>query len=189
MAESTDQVSTRLERAALRLLERNGVLAGLNLREVAAEADAARGLVYHHFGSRRGLLRAALENAIGRRRSAFVRRSKLPAPERLRDFFRRTVRDPSDVRLLTLLLLDGDEGVRALPFAVETTEAYQRDQEASRIADDLDAAAMQAGLISSVYGWALFRKSFASSLGRRPEDLDADVLTMIERSWAPRPTE
>src|SRR5690606_36581152 len=49
-----------LEQAALRLLERNGVLAGLNLREVADEAGVNRGLVYHYFGSRRDLLRAAL---------------------------------------------------------------------------------------------------------------------------------
>ncbi|HAM48545.1 MAG TPA: TetR family transcriptional regulator, partial [Alphaproteobacteria bacterium] len=40
-----------LEAAALRLLRRHGVLAGLNLREVADEAGVNRGLVYHYFGS------------------------------------------------------------------------------------------------------------------------------------------
>ena len=41
-----------LQTAALDLLERNGVLAGLNLREVADEAGVNRGLVYHYFGTR-----------------------------------------------------------------------------------------------------------------------------------------
>ena len=54
-----------LQRAALDLLGRNGVLAGLNLREVADEAGVNRGLVYHYFGSRRDLLRARA--AVGRR--------------------------------------------------------------------------------------------------------------------------
>jgi len=39
-------------------LNRDGVLAGLNLREVAAEAGINRGLGHHYFGSRRDLLRA-----------------------------------------------------------------------------------------------------------------------------------
>jgi len=47
-----------LTTAALRLLDRDGVLAGLNLREGAAEAGINRGLRHHYFGSRRDLLRA-----------------------------------------------------------------------------------------------------------------------------------
>lgn len=49
-----------LQRAVIDLLERHGVLVGLNLPEVADEAGANRGLVYHYFGSRRDLLPAAL---------------------------------------------------------------------------------------------------------------------------------
>jgi len=49
-----------LQRAALELLEANGVLDGLNLREEADRACVNRGLVYHYCGSRRELLRSAL---------------------------------------------------------------------------------------------------------------------------------
>ena len=43
--------------ASLDGIERDGVLAGLNLQEVADEAGVNRGLVYRYFGSRRELLR------------------------------------------------------------------------------------------------------------------------------------
>ena len=50
----------RLIDAALDLIRSNGVLAGLNLREVAEAAGVNRGNIYHYFGSRRDLLRAAI---------------------------------------------------------------------------------------------------------------------------------
>ena len=37
---------------AFGLIRRNGVLAGLNLREVADRAGVNRGNIYHYFGSR-----------------------------------------------------------------------------------------------------------------------------------------
>ena len=46
--------------AALDQLERRGVLAGLNLREVASDVGVTPANIYHYFGSRQGLLRAAL---------------------------------------------------------------------------------------------------------------------------------
>jgi AcrR family transcriptional regulator len=55
-----------LERAARELLERNGVLGGLNLREVADHAGVNRGLVYHCFGSRRDLLRRHRASPVSR---------------------------------------------------------------------------------------------------------------------------
>ncbi|MBP9053131.1 MAG: TetR family transcriptional regulator, partial [Ilumatobacteraceae bacterium] len=43
-----DATERDLEDAALRLVDRDGVLAGLNLREVADAAGVNRGLVYHY---------------------------------------------------------------------------------------------------------------------------------------------
>ena len=50
-----------LREAALRLLDRNGVLAGLSLQDVADEAGVSRGLVHAYFGTRQDLLRSALD--------------------------------------------------------------------------------------------------------------------------------
>lgn len=187
MSQSVPDESTedRLEAAALRLIARDGVLAGLNLREVADEAEVTRGLVYHHFGTRRSLLRRALERRGARRRSTTVRREKLPARERLSAFFAASLRDPVGIRLLTLLILDGDDGVNALPYARESREADMRDVRAGLLASDLHVDALQAGLLAALYGWVIYRKSFAQSLDRNPKDLDADVLKMLSRMWDP----
>ena len=54
------ETERRLIEAALELIKRNGILAGLNLREVAAAAGVNRGNIYHYFGSRQELLREAI---------------------------------------------------------------------------------------------------------------------------------
>ena len=57
---SRAETERRLIDVALDLILHNGVLAGLNLREVADGAGVNRGNIYHYFGSRRELLRAAI---------------------------------------------------------------------------------------------------------------------------------
>ena len=47
--------------AAIEALTERGVLAGLNLREVADSVGVTPANIYHLFGSRQGLLRAALQ--------------------------------------------------------------------------------------------------------------------------------
>ena len=72
------ETERRLIDAALDLIRRNGVLAGLNLREVADGAGVNRGNIYPYFGSRRELLRAAINR-------------RFEAVAKLRDTFRRRV--------------------------------------------------------------------------------------------------
>ena len=58
--------------AALDLLDERGVLAGLNLREVADRVGVTPANIYHLFGSRQGLLapRSTARPTTWRRRSA-----------------------------------------------------------------------------------------------------------------------
>lgn len=58
--------------AAARLIARRGVR-GLRVEEVAAEAGVSPPLLYYHFGSRAGLVRAALEHAGERAPSSALR--------------------------------------------------------------------------------------------------------------------
>ena len=86
MTEATSTVAEpdgrRVERreaildAAARLIARRGVR-GLRVEEVATEASVSPPLLYYHFGSRAGLVRAALEHAGERAPSAALRD---PAP-------------------------------------------------------------------------------------------------------------
>ena len=106
--EDTEQ---RLIDVALALLTRNGVLAGLNLREVAEGAGVNRGNIYHYFGSRQELLRAAISRRFeavidsivaSKRKLSFVER-------RLSSFRSRDAINDSELR--ALLVLDGDTTV------------------------------------------------------------------------------
>ncbi len=175
----------RLEIAVLELLERDGVLAGINLREVAERAEVTRGLVYHHFGSRRELLRSALKRVLGRRRSTVLRLSKIPPRDRLSQYLQEFIANPTPVQLLALLVLDGDRGFDALPFSDLTREVNRQDIADGLLAGDVDEDALQGGLLAAVYGWVLLRRAFASSLGRSPEELDPYVLEMLHRMQTP----
>ncbi|MDQ3729141.1 MAG: TetR/AcrR family transcriptional regulator [Actinomycetota bacterium] len=60
--------------AAARVISKQGVR-GLRVEEVASEAGVSPPLLYYHFASRSGLIRAALEHASEQAPSAVLRRS------------------------------------------------------------------------------------------------------------------
>ena len=57
---SRAETEEKLITVALGIIRDKGVLAGLNLREVADGAGVNRGNIYHYFGSRQELLRVAI---------------------------------------------------------------------------------------------------------------------------------
>ena len=105
----------RLIRVALDLIQRNGVLAGLNLREVADGAGVNRGNIYHYFGSRRELLRAAINRRFEAMAEHLVadRRGLSFVERRLRAF--RSTDTIHDSQLRALLVIDGDDTVDPMP--------------------------------------------------------------------------
>lgn len=171
-----------LERAALELIERDGVLAGLNLREVADRAGVNRGLVYHYFGSRRDLLRAALARSADERRAQLLIEEK---PRRFGDRMARAVRGSlrhvSSIRLILLLLMEGDPKLKLLPHRDTTQERLQGDIDAGYVAADVDPVALHAFLKSVNYGYILSRSAMAKEFGIGVRDLDQRFLTLLER--------
>ena len=124
---SRAETERRLIHVALDLIRRNGVLAGLNLREVADGAGVNRGNIYHYFGSRRELLRAAIsrrfeavaEHLVADRRGVpFVER-------RLRAF--RSTDTIHDSQLRALLVIDGDDTVDPMPRYEEALSSLRQD--------------------------------------------------------------
>jgi len=93
-----------LQEAAIRLLDQHGVLAGLNLREVADKAGVNRGLVYHYFGSRAALLRRALRKTARARIGNIASARDMPFRQRMVHYWRTIVGYPREIRLVTLLL-------------------------------------------------------------------------------------
>jgi AcrR family transcriptional regulator len=170
-----------LQSAALDLLDRNGVLSGLNLREVADEAGVNRGLVYHYFGSRRALLRAALRSDFRQRMDDFEPAMDQPAPGRVAQIFRTFLRHRRAVVLAALLVLDGDNVARVLPDPRGAQGRLRHDVGEGDLPADLDVEATHAAISSMIYGYLVFRDRFATELEVPVATLDERVATMIER--------
>jgi len=170
-----------LQRAALLLLERNGVLAGLNLRQVAEEAGVNRGLVYHYFGSRRDLLRAALRSDVNERLSDFAPGRGLAAPSRYQRFFRTMLNHRQAAVLAALLILDGDRGVRMIPNPDGTRARLLRDIDEGNLPPDLDTDGVHAAFASMIYGYMVLRDRLADELDIEVEQLDDQVAETIGR--------
>lgn len=171
-----------LQDAALRLMERNGVLAGLNLREVAAEAGVNRGLVYHYFGSRRELLRASLSRSARKRFTDVTEAGDLPFRERMLAFIQTMVRHRQAVRLATLLINDGDESLRTMPLRDLTRQRLGEDVDNGDL-DDLDLEAVHVATVSLTYGYVLYRERFAHELGVSVTELDDRFGAVADRMY------
>ena len=169
-----------LEAAALRLLDRDGLLAGLNLREVAAEAGVNRGLVYHYFGSRRDLLRAALGSDARRRFAEVAVSAALPLRERFARFLPTMVRHRRAVSLATLLVQDGDRSLRTMPLREGTLRVLERDVAEGHL-DDVDLDAVHVAMVSLAYGFVLYRERFAAELGVGVSELDERFASITDR--------
>jgi len=172
-----------LKAAALRLLDRDGVLAGLNLREVAAEAGVNRGLVYHYFGSRRDLLRAALRSDARRRFAEVAESAALPLRERFARFLTTVVRHRRAVSLATLLVQDGDRSLRTMPLRADTLRVLERDVAEGHL-DDVDLDAVHVAMVCLAYGFVLYREHFAAELGVGVTELHKRFAAITDRMLA-----
>ncbi|NLV54017.1 MAG: TetR/AcrR family transcriptional regulator [Acidimicrobiales bacterium] len=169
--------------AAVEQLRSRGVLAGLNLREVAEAVGVTPANIYYYFGSRQGLLRAALARAAEDLQeplaevltSSFVER-------RLRIFDAIVANEP--LKLTALLALDGDPDYRPMPFLAETQAQLRAMAEAGEIESDVDAmAAHLMGLAASI-GFAIYAEAAARQIGLDLEDLTGRARVVFGRMMA-----
>jgi AcrR family transcriptional regulator len=176
------ETERRLIDVALDLIRRNGVLAGLNLREVADGAEVNRGNIYHYFGSRRELLRAA----IARRFDAVVdaltadRRGAPFVERRLRPF--RSADTIHDSQLRALLVIDGDDTVDPMPRYEAALSRLRQDVIDGDIDRAHDLEALQVALSSLLRGYRIFREPYAKRIDTDVDDLD-DRVAAIVRTW------
>jgi AcrR family transcriptional regulator len=179
---SRAETERRLIHVALDLIQRNGVLAGLNLREVADGAGVNRGNIYHYFGSRRELLRAAITRrfevvaeslAADRRGASFVER-------RLRAF--QVTGTIHDSRLRALLAIDGDDTVDPMPRYEEALSSLRQDVIDGDIDRAHDLEALQVALSALLRGYRIFREPYAKRIDTDADDLDERVAEIV-RTW------
>jgi AcrR family transcriptional regulator len=179
---SRAETEQRLIDVALELIRKNGILAGLNLREVADGAGVNRGNIYHYFGSRQELLRAA----INRRFEAVV--DSIVASKRNVPFVARRLstfrsRDTlNDSQLRALLVLDGDDSVDPMPQYERAINHLRQDMIDGDVHRDHDLEALHAALTALSRGYRIFRVPLAKRMGIGARELD-ERLTRIVRTW------
>lgn len=178
---SREETKGDLLDAALRLLRRDGVLAGVNLREVAKEAGVNHGQIYQYFGTRQALLRAAI---------ARIPESELLDPEthweqpfadRRRAMWRAALRKPDLVRLQALLALDDDPGLSLFPAIDRTRHALDRDRADGDLPPDADGLVMHAMTAATYLGYCIFRQAIARDLDLDPAELDERAVAVFEQ--------
>jgi AcrR family transcriptional regulator len=176
------ETEQRLIDVALDLIRKNGVLAGLNLREVAEGAGVNRGNIYHHFGSRQELLRTAInrrfEAVVG---SIVASKRNVPFVARRLGTFRN--KDTlNDSQLRALLVLDGDDSVDPMPQFEGAISRLRQDVIDGDIHPGHDLEALHAALTALSRGYRIFRIPLAKRMGIGARELDARV-TEIVRTW------
>jgi len=175
---SRAETERRLIDVALDLIRDKGVLAGLNLREVAEGAGVNRGNIYHYFGSRQELLRAAINRQFeaivdtlskSHSKKGFVAR-------RLNAFRLNNSNDKNnDSMLRALLVLDGDDTVDPIPLFEGGLSQLRQDVIDGDIDKGHDLEALQIALSAMVRGYRIFRLPYAKRVGMTPRELDARV--------------
>lgn len=169
--------------AARRLLERDGVLSGLNLREVAVEAGVNRGQIYQYFGSRRSLLRAALSEMTERwhRARVFHEDRALPFSERRLAVFKEALDNVTFIKLEALLALDGDEAVDLFPWLKESRRDLTLDKLRGALPEGTDELAAHAATATTYLGYCVFRDALARALSVSPEELDRRIVPLVKQ--------
>lgn len=178
---SRSETERQLEASALELLRRDGVLSGLNLREVADNANANRGFVYHYFGSRRDLLRSALRRDARRRLTSIRYGGSLGLIERWTRFFELMTKESEAIRLMTLLVLDGDTEVKIMPLRQEVDARLETEKKGGAMHDDVNIAGAHAAFVSLTWGYVVYRETLAREYEMEAEDLDREVSLVFER--------
>jgi AcrR family transcriptional regulator len=156
--------------AAVDLLEERGVLAGLNLREVADRVGVTPANIYHLFGSRQGLLRAALQRETDLLTEAVIEAGPLPYVERRLRMFDAVTGQPR-LALTALLALDGDTDYEPFPFLDSTLARYEDQVERGELPAGLDIEAAHVVALATSIAVAIYGAAAARQL-----DVDADAL-------------
>ncbi len=181
---SREQTEGDLLDAALRLLRRDGVLAGVNLREVAKEAGVNHGQIYQYFGSRRALLRAAIARLVEVGWPDESTHWERPFAARRHAMWRSALREPDLVKLEALLALDDDEELSLFPALDRTRRALERDAATGALPPDADGLVMHAMTAATYLGYCIFRRTIARDLGVGADELDRRAAAVYDRMIA-----
>jgi AcrR family transcriptional regulator len=158
--------------ATLQHLHTQGVLAGLNLRAVAETAGVTPANIYHYFGSRRGLLRAAIGREAEKLEQPLSEVSDAGFLARRTRMFDAILANPT-LTLTSLLAIDGDPDYEPLPFLDATRAHYQALVARGDLRGDVDVEAAHLLALAMSIGVAIYAEAAARQMGTTTEDVHA----------------
>ena len=179
-----ERTEQELLTAARELLVRDGVLAGLNLNEVATTAGVNRGQIYQYFGNRRSLLRASIRDILKSALTNVAELSSKPFLERRTGMFRWALAYPDLIRYEALLALDGDPEMDPFPQLPHALRAISRDIDQGLLDPEADGAVMHVMTAATYMGYVLFREPFAQATGTDPDELDERAIKVYRQMVA-----
>lgn len=177
---SREEAEADLFAAALALLRRDGVLAGVNLREVAKQARVNHGQIYQYFRTRQALLRAAISHLLAQDPPE-GRLWDLPFPQRRRAIWRWALRHPDVYKLQALLALDEDPDMTLFPALEHNRQALARDVEQAHLPLGADTDVVHAMTAVTYLGYCVFREAMAKELGIDPAELDSRATAVYDK--------
>lgn len=174
-----EATQARLLDAARRLIESEGVLAGVTLSKVADEAGVNRGQIYQYFGTRRHLLRAALASMSSQRadEADFAQ----PFRRRRMTAFDKAIERNAEIRLDALLALDGDTDLGLFPVYDRAIDALRQDVKAGALPADTDVELMHVLTAATYLGYAVFREAMAEETSIPLPELDSRARASFAR--------
>lgn len=168
--EETEQIVVD---STLRLLEKNGILAGLTIRDVVRESHVNQGQVYQYFGDRRGLLREAIRRKVSSDMPDMSVHFRLPFRQRRQRMWRWALGNAPLIQLQALLAVEGVTDVPMFPSFDDAVDRVRRDQSSGEVDPSLDPVLTHLMTTSMYLGYALFRRVMATRSQIALTDLDA----------------
>jgi AcrR family transcriptional regulator len=183
VADPNDPNTTRdaLMDAAIAQLSAKGVLAGLNLREVADVVGVTPANIYYYFGTRQGLLRAALAREIQRHLADPVAEADHTGFVERRLLMFDAIGATHELVLTALLALDGDPDYEPLPFIEHSRHRYAELVAAGELDPDLDIDAAHLLGIATAIGVSIYAAAAARQLGTTTDELRLRTRAVFER--------
>jgi AcrR family transcriptional regulator len=166
--------------AALDQLRTKGVLAGLNLREVADAVGVTPANIYYYFGSRQGLLRAALTREVQQLQVPMEETAGMSFVARRSRMFD-AITTSGSLPLTALLALDGDPDYAPLPFIEATRTHYAEMVDAGTIPAELDIDATHLFAVAASIGVAIYAEAASRQLGVPAEELRRRTRAVFEQ--------
>jgi AcrR family transcriptional regulator len=149
---------------------------------VAQSAGANRASIYHYFGSREGLLRAAIGKRLKELRPTWLEDRRRPFIERrMHAFDVVSAREPTLVKLILLMMLE--DAVPFDPLVLDLDRArssIQEDVDDGVLPTDTDIDLVHVMPLAAYVGYGLMRDWISQELGVELDELDQRARPVFE---------